>query len=77
MVEVTLRAYISVHGRDTADSTPPADLYMPVVPACVVVSALQACFVDSTKERQGWVWAVLDLGHEKDKGGFSPWSRWL
>ena len=51
MVEVTLRGYISAHRRDTADSTPPADSYMPVVPACVVVSALQACFVDSTKKK--------------------------
>ena len=76
MVEVTLGGYISVHGHDRKNLTPPADSYKQVVPAYAVTSALQACSVDFIK-RQGWVWADLDLGHEKDKGGFGPWSRWL
>ena len=42
MVEVTLKAYISVHRRDRTDLTPLADSYMPVLPACTVVYVPQA-----------------------------------
>ena len=65
MVEVTLKAYISVHGHDRMDLTPSADFCMRIVPTCAVVSVLQ---VDSAylkkKDKGGFA------STQKDKGGF-------
>ena len=65
MVEVTLKAYISVHRRDGMNPTSLADSYMPVLPACTVVYLPQVNFEYLKKKtrvgfhfglkRQGWV----------------------
>ena len=68
MVEVTLNSYIFVHRRHRTDPTPLAGSYMPALPTCTVASAPQAsCKYLPKKTRVG---LHLDLGLEKDKGGF-------
>ena len=79
MVEVTLKGYISVHRRRITDLTTCAGLYMPVLPVCTVVYVPLAESRDFKKKtRVGFglvIFQSTSTMDQKDKGGFSPWSR--
>ena len=70
MVEVTLTDYISAHRGHRTNPTSLADLYVPALPACAVISIPQ---VDSRylkkKTRVGLA------RPKKTRVGLGPWSR--